>query len=62
MEEMALAPNETKVTLPNLKLSTRYKFYMSANTIKGSGPTMTEEAVTIIDTGEWGGGLIVCGS
>lgn len=50
MEEMALAPNETKVTLPNLKFSTRYKFYMSANTIKGSGPTMTEEAVTIIDT------------
>ncbi|XP_041933918.1 neuronal cell adhesion molecule a isoform X7 [Alosa sapidissima] len=50
MEEMTLPANETKLTLSSLKQSTRYKFYISANTIKGAGPTITEEAVTIIDT------------
>ncbi|XP_031438219.1 neuronal cell adhesion molecule a isoform X11 [Clupea harengus] len=49
MEEMNLAANETMVTLAKLKYSTRYKVYISANTIKGSGPTRTEEAATIID-------------
>uniref|UniRef100_A0A673M284 Neuronal cell adhesion molecule-like n=1 Tax=Sinocyclocheilus rhinocerous TaxID=307959 RepID=A0A673M284_9TELE len=29
--------------------STRYKFYLNAKTIKGSGPTVTEEGVTIMD-------------
>ncbi|KAJ8373250.1 hypothetical protein AAFF_G00266970 [Aldrovandia affinis] len=49
LEEIALAANETSVTLLNLRYSTRYKFYFSAQTIKGPGPAITEEAVTIMD-------------
>ncbi|XP_045064758.1 neuronal cell adhesion molecule isoform X6 [Coregonus clupeaformis] len=49
MEEMTFPANETTITLANLKYSTRYKFYFNAKTIKGSGPTITEEAVTIMD-------------
>ncbi|XP_018602887.1 neuronal cell adhesion molecule a isoform X12 [Scleropages formosus] len=41
--------NETTVTLLNLKNSTRYKFYINANTVMGSGATITEEGVTVID-------------
>ncbi|XP_061629782.1 neuronal cell adhesion molecule-like isoform X14 [Phyllopteryx taeniolatus] len=48
-EELALAANETSVTLLNLKYSTRYKFYLNAKTRKGPGPAVTQEAVTIVD-------------
>ncbi|XP_041852861.1 neuronal cell adhesion molecule-like isoform X15 [Melanotaenia boesemani] len=48
-EELALAANETSVTLPNLKYSTRYKFYLNAKTIAGPGPAITQEAVTIVE-------------
>lgn len=47
-----MAANETSVTLPNLKYSTRYKFYFNALTQNGPGPTITEEAVTVIDEGK----------
>ncbi|XP_041852849.1 neuronal cell adhesion molecule-like isoform X4 [Melanotaenia boesemani] len=50
-EELALAANETSVTLPNLKYSTRYKFYLNAKTIAGPGPAITQEAVTIVEEG-----------
>ncbi|XP_038843980.1 neuronal cell adhesion molecule-like isoform X3 [Salvelinus namaycush] len=49
VEEMVFPANETTVILSDLKYSTRYKFYFNAKTIKGSGPTITEEAVTIMD-------------
>uniref|UniRef100_A0A8C7IF20 Neuronal cell adhesion molecule-like n=1 Tax=Oncorhynchus kisutch TaxID=8019 RepID=A0A8C7IF20_ONCKI len=52
VEEMMFPANETTVILADLKYSTRYKFYFNAKTIKGSGPTITEEAVTIMDEGE----------
>ncbi|XP_049579479.1 neuronal cell adhesion molecule isoform X9 [Syngnathus scovelli] len=48
-EELALAANETSVTLPNLKYSTRYKFYLNAKTREGPGPVITQEAITIVD-------------
>ncbi|XP_077423617.1 neuronal cell adhesion molecule isoform X20 [Vanacampus margaritifer] len=48
-EELALAANETSVTLLNLKYSTRYKFYLNARTRKGPGPAVTQEAITIVD-------------
>ncbi|XP_062317474.1 neuronal cell adhesion molecule-like isoform X11 [Osmerus eperlanus] len=47
--ELALPPNETSVTLLNLKYSTRYKFYFNAKTNRGAGPAITEEAITIMD-------------
>uniref|UniRef100_A0A671MSN2 Neuronal cell adhesion molecule-like n=1 Tax=Sinocyclocheilus anshuiensis TaxID=1608454 RepID=A0A671MSN2_9TELE len=49
LKELLLAANETSITLDNLKHSTRYKFYLNAKTIKGSGPTVTEEGITIMD-------------
>ncbi|XP_067284539.1 neuronal cell adhesion molecule a isoform X11 [Pseudorasbora parva] len=49
LKELLLPANETNITLDNLKYSTRYKFYLNAMTINGSGPTVTEEAVTIMD-------------
>ncbi|XP_062317465.1 neuronal cell adhesion molecule-like isoform X3 [Osmerus eperlanus] len=49
--ELALPPNETSVTLLNLKYSTRYKFYFNAKTNRGAGPAITEEAITIMDEG-----------
>ncbi|KAJ8374119.1 hypothetical protein SKAU_G00046990 [Synaphobranchus kaupii] len=51
LEELALPANETSFTLLNLRYSTRYKFYFNAKTIRGSGPMITEEAVTIMDEG-----------
>ncbi|XP_057692804.1 neuronal cell adhesion molecule-like isoform X4 [Corythoichthys intestinalis] len=48
-ETLALAANETSVTLLNLKYSTRYKFYLNAKTSKGPGPAVTQEAITIVD-------------
>uniref|UniRef100_A0A674F700 Neuronal cell adhesion molecule a n=1 Tax=Salmo trutta TaxID=8032 RepID=A0A674F700_SALTR len=52
VEEMTFPANETTITLADLKYSTRYKFYFNAKTIKGSGPTITEEAITIMDEGD----------
>ncbi|XP_059361117.1 neuronal cell adhesion molecule-like isoform X6 [Carassius carassius] len=49
LKELLLAANETSITLDNLKHSTRYKFYLNAKTVKGYGPTVTEEGVTIMD-------------
>lgn len=51
-EELALPPNETSVTLSNLKYSTRYKFSLSAKTVRGPGPAISQEAVTIVDEGK----------
>uniref|UniRef100_A0A3P8ZSQ0 Neuronal cell adhesion molecule n=1 Tax=Esox lucius TaxID=8010 RepID=A0A3P8ZSQ0_ESOLU len=51
VEELSLPANETSVTLLNLKYSTRYKFYFSAETGQGSGPALTEEAITVVDEG-----------
>ncbi|XP_071770651.1 neuronal cell adhesion molecule a isoform X7 [Centroberyx gerrardi] len=50
VEVKTFPANETSFTLANLKSSTLYKFYFNAQTIKGSGPTITEEAFTIMDT------------
>ncbi|XP_027882286.1 neuronal cell adhesion molecule-like isoform X11 [Xiphophorus couchianus] len=44
-EELALASNETSVTLQNLKYSPRYKFYLNARTSVGAGPAISQEAV-----------------
>lgn len=52
MEDLALPPNETSVTLSNLKYSTRYKFYLSAKTAGGAGVAITQEVVTIVDEGK----------
>ncbi|XP_037317752.1 neuronal cell adhesion molecule a isoform X14 [Pungitius pungitius] len=47
---MTFLANETTITLGNLNSSMLYKFYLSAKTIKGSGPIITEEAFTVMDT------------
>ncbi|CAL8338080.1 unnamed protein product [Arctogadus glacialis] len=47
---MTIAANQTSVTLVNLKSSTLYKFYFYATSIKGSGPSITKEAFTVMDT------------
>uniref|UniRef100_A0A3P8N9Y5 Neural cell adhesion molecule L1 n=1 Tax=Astatotilapia calliptera TaxID=8154 RepID=A0A3P8N9Y5_ASTCA len=44
VEELALAANETSVTLPNLKYSIRYKFYLNAKTGAGAGAAISQEA------------------
>uniref|UniRef100_A0A671RSV4 Neural cell adhesion molecule L1 n=1 Tax=Sinocyclocheilus anshuiensis TaxID=1608454 RepID=A0A671RSV4_9TELE len=46
LEELDLPSNQSSFTLHNLPHSTRYKFYISARTQRGVGPTLTEEAVT----------------
>ncbi|XP_029909465.1 neuronal cell adhesion molecule-like [Myripristis murdjan] len=51
VKELALPANETSITLPNLKYSTRYKFYLNAKTVRGAGPAISQEAVTIMDEG-----------
>ncbi|KAM4615522.1 neuronal cell adhesion molecule-like [Polymixia lowei] len=53
VEFMTFPANESTITLMNLKSSTLYKFYFNAKTIKGSGPFITEEAFTIMDTSEF---------
>ncbi|KAJ8416364.1 hypothetical protein AAFF_G00356520 [Aldrovandia affinis] len=49
LEEVPIPANVTSFTLVNLKYSTRYKFYLNANTLAGPGPAITVEAVTIMD-------------
>ncbi|XP_035391159.1 neuronal cell adhesion molecule-like isoform X4 [Electrophorus electricus] len=51
LKELVLPPNETSITLHNLKYSMRYKFYISAKTLKGPGSSTTEEFATIMDGG-----------
>uniref|UniRef100_A0A3P9J6V7 Neural cell adhesion molecule L1 n=1 Tax=Oryzias latipes TaxID=8090 RepID=A0A3P9J6V7_ORYLA len=51
-EVLALAANETSVTLPNLQYSTRYRFYLNAKTKIGAGPAITQEAVIMVDEGQ----------
>ncbi|XP_026774955.1 neuronal cell adhesion molecule a isoform X8 [Pangasianodon hypophthalmus] len=51
LEELTVPANETSITLHDLKYSTRYKFYFSAKTLTGSGPSITEEFATIMDAG-----------
>uniref|UniRef100_A0A3B3DCT4 Neuronal cell adhesion molecule n=1 Tax=Oryzias melastigma TaxID=30732 RepID=A0A3B3DCT4_ORYME len=48
-EVLALAANETSVTLPNLQSSTRYRFYLNAKTKIGAGPAITQEALIMVD-------------
>lgn len=50
---MTFQANETSFTLENLNSSVLYKLYLSAKTIKGFGPTITEEAFTAMDSGEF---------
>ncbi|XP_033930952.1 neuronal cell adhesion molecule a isoform X7 [Pseudochaenichthys georgianus] len=50
VKSMSFPANETSITLGNLNSSMLYKFYLSAKTIKGSGPIITEEAFTVMDT------------
>lgn len=52
LEEVTLPANKTSCTLHSLKYSTRYKFYLNANTVKGAGPAVTEETVIIMDEGK----------
>uniref|UniRef100_A0A672R5C7 Neural cell adhesion molecule L1 n=1 Tax=Sinocyclocheilus grahami TaxID=75366 RepID=A0A672R5C7_SINGR len=52
LEELDLLSNQSSFTLHNLPHSTRYKFYISARTQRGVGPTLTEEAVTVLDRGD----------
>lgn len=44
--------HETSFTLESLNSSMLYKLFLSARTIKGPGPNITEEAFTVIDTSE----------
>ncbi|XP_042191598.1 neuronal cell adhesion molecule a isoform X4 [Callorhinchus milii] len=47
------ADNETSWTLKDLNYSTRYKFYLNAYTAVGPGSKITEEAITVMDEGEF---------
>uniref|UniRef100_A0A803TJX4 Neuronal cell adhesion molecule n=1 Tax=Anolis carolinensis TaxID=28377 RepID=A0A803TJX4_ANOCA len=47
--KISIPANETSLALSNLNYSTRYKFYLYAQTSVGSGNQITEEAVTIMD-------------
>ena len=49
---MNFLANETTITLGNLNSSMLYKFHLSAKTIKGSGPDITNEGFTVMDTSE----------
>ncbi|XP_051705646.1 neuronal cell adhesion molecule isoform X18 [Oryctolagus cuniculus] len=47
--DLKIPANKTRWTLKNLNYSTRYKFYLYAQTSAGSGSQITEEAVTTVD-------------
>lgn len=47
---LTFSANETTFTVDNLNSSMLYKFYLSAKTIKGSGPAITNEAFTVLET------------
>ncbi|XP_061570997.1 neuronal cell adhesion molecule a isoform X11 [Cololabis saira] len=50
IKEMSFLANETSAVLGSLNSSMLYKFYLTARTIKGPGPSISEEASTILDT------------
>lgn len=52
VKELAFLANETSATLHNLTYSMRYKFYLNAKTVIGAGPSISQEAVTIMDEGK----------
>ncbi|XP_072856584.2 neuronal cell adhesion molecule isoform X4 [Pogona vitticeps] len=54
LEEISIPANETSLILRNLNYSTRYKFYLQAQTSVGHGSQITEEAITITDGGKMG--------
>ncbi|XP_034369643.1 neuronal cell adhesion molecule isoform X31 [Arvicanthis niloticus] len=47
--DLKIPANKTRWTLKNLNFSTRYKFYLYAQTSVGSGSQITEEAITTVD-------------
>ncbi|XP_041440994.1 neuronal cell adhesion molecule L homeolog isoform X12 [Xenopus laevis] len=47
--EITIPTNETSLVLRNLNQSTRYKFYLYANTAVGPGIQITQEAITALD-------------
>lgn len=47
---LTFLPNETTAILSSLNSSMLYRFYLSAKTIKGSGPNVSQEAFTAMDT------------
>ncbi|XP_076718920.1 neuronal cell adhesion molecule isoform X30 [Callospermophilus lateralis] len=49
--DLKIPANKTRWTLKNLNFSTRYKFYLYAQTSAGSGSQITEEAMTTTDEG-----------
>uniref|UniRef100_A0A3Q3IKJ0 Neural cell adhesion molecule L1 n=1 Tax=Monopterus albus TaxID=43700 RepID=A0A3Q3IKJ0_MONAL len=49
---MTFLANETTINLGNLNSNMLYKFYLNAKTIKGSGPMVTEEAFTVMNTSD----------
>nr|XP_034491935.1 neuronal cell adhesion molecule isoform X24 [Marmota flaviventris] len=49
--DLKIPANKTRWTLKNLNFSTRYKFYLCAQTSAGSGSQITEEAMTTTDEG-----------
>uniref|UniRef100_A0A3Q2NZ88 Neuronal cell adhesion molecule n=1 Tax=Fundulus heteroclitus TaxID=8078 RepID=A0A3Q2NZ88_FUNHE len=51
-EELALAANETSVTLKNLKYSPRYRFYLNARTSAGAGPAFSLEHAVKLEEGK----------
>ncbi|KAM5190153.1 neuronal cell adhesion molecule isoform 24-T24 [Callospermophilus lateralis] len=50
--DLKIPANKTRWTLKNLNFSTRYKFYLYAQTSAGSGSQITEEAMTTTDEGK----------
>ncbi|KAM5190154.1 neuronal cell adhesion molecule isoform 25-T25 [Callospermophilus lateralis] len=53
--DLKIPANKTRWTLKNLNFSTRYKFYLYAQTSAGSGSQITEEAMTTTDEGKMAG-------
>uniref|UniRef100_A0A3B4EM85 Neural cell adhesion molecule L1-like protein n=1 Tax=Pygocentrus nattereri TaxID=42514 RepID=A0A3B4EM85_PYGNA len=45
-------PDTTQLVLPNLKLHSQYQFYLSACTVVGCGPAVSEEEGTVRTAGE----------
>ncbi|KAM6895818.1 neuronal cell adhesion molecule a isoform 7-T7 [Xenentodon cancila] len=50
LKEVTFLANETSTILASLNSSMLYKLYLTARTIKGPGPSVTEEASTAVDT------------
>ncbi|XP_047245990.1 neuronal cell adhesion molecule a isoform X4 [Girardinichthys multiradiatus] len=50
VKEQTFPANVTTITLSSLNVSVLYKFYLNARTRQGSGPDITKEAFTAMDT------------